>query len=171
MAGRGAGVRHGRLPPWPAEDRAKLELLWAEGLSSGVIAETLGRSRNAVVGMKARLGLSPRPSPIRHHDGSPPPQRQPSRVPTLPPLNIAAPAAPRQTPVACLRADETLTPDAVETPPEAAGLSASARTCQWVNSDRRPWAFCGCPARRGTAWCEAHYRCVYSSHRHEALPA
>lgn len=152
MAKHGAGVRHRCLAPWPAEERAKLELLWAEGHSSGAIAETLGRSRNAVVGMKTRLGLAPRPSPIRPSNGSPPPQRAAARFVTRSILTDALNAAPP--------------PDAVEAPPGSP--DTGLRTCQWVISESRPWVFCGRPVRRrGCAWCEDCYRHVYNLSRRD----
>ena len=50
---------------WTFELIADLERLWKEGASTAEIGRKLGCSKNAVVGKAHRLGLPPRPSPIR----------------------------------------------------------------------------------------------------------
>ncbi len=49
---------------WTPNQIFKLELLWAEGLSTAEIGRRLNISKNAVVGKAKRLKLPARPSPI-----------------------------------------------------------------------------------------------------------
>lgn len=52
---------------WSEERVELLKLLWSKGRTASQIAEELGDvTRNAVIGKVHRLGLSARPSPIRH---------------------------------------------------------------------------------------------------------
>lgn len=55
---------------WTDEIIAQLKELWGEGLSTAEIGRRLSITKNAVVGKAHRLGLPPRPSPIRR-DGKP----------------------------------------------------------------------------------------------------
>ncbi|KAA8390721.1 GcrA cell cycle regulator [Acetobacter tropicalis] len=50
---------------WTEETISRLKELWAEGLSTAEIGRRLSITKNAVVGKAHRLGLPPRPSPIR----------------------------------------------------------------------------------------------------------
>ena len=51
---------------WDSEEIATLRRAWDEGLTTRKIAALLpNRAKNAVVGKAHRLGLPPRPSPIR----------------------------------------------------------------------------------------------------------
>ncbi len=51
---------------WTDERIGELRRMWDEGLTASQIAETLGGvSRNAVIGKAHRLGLTPRPSPVK----------------------------------------------------------------------------------------------------------
>lgn len=54
---------------WTDETIARLRELWGQGLSTADIGRQLGITKNAVVGKAHRLGLPPRPSPIRNRDG------------------------------------------------------------------------------------------------------
>lgn len=48
---------------WDERDQARLEKMWAEGMTSGQIAEATGRSRSAIMGRIGRSGLKrPRPT-------------------------------------------------------------------------------------------------------------
>lgn len=59
-------TREGRpyRPPQTSEVKFKLAGLWAQGKSTDTIAKEMGISRNAVVGLRFRMGLESRPSPI-----------------------------------------------------------------------------------------------------------
>lgn len=50
---------------WTNETIARLQELWQQGLSTAEIGRQLNITKNAVVGKAHRLGLPPRPSPIR----------------------------------------------------------------------------------------------------------
>ncbi len=51
---------------WTDTLQVRLRELWAQGLTASQIAAELSVTRNAVIGKAHRLGLSGRPSPIRH---------------------------------------------------------------------------------------------------------
>ena len=53
---------------WTEGRVATLRELWASGMLAATIGIRLGTSKNAVVGKVHRLGLKPRPSPIKRSD-------------------------------------------------------------------------------------------------------
>jgi GcrA cell cycle regulator len=54
---------------WTEERIETLTRMWASGMTASQIAEELGGiSRNAVIGKAHRLGLKPRPSPVKPND-------------------------------------------------------------------------------------------------------
>ncbi|MDE2213223.1 MAG: hypothetical protein KGJ34_01675 [Patescibacteria group bacterium] len=59
---------------WTPELMQNLARLWDEGHSTAEIGRRLGFSKNAVVGKAHRLGLTPRPSPLK-------PRRVPRQLP------------------------------------------------------------------------------------------
>ncbi|WP_040507307.1 GcrA family cell cycle regulator [Gluconobacter morbifer] len=77
---------------WTDETIARLRELWSQGLSTAEIGRQLSITKNAVVGKAHRLGLPPRPSPIRNRkvkDGeaateAAPRRKSPSRAKTAP---------------------------------------------------------------------------------------
>lgn len=110
------------LPPrvtdtaWTADRKALCVKLWQEGKSAREIANTLkGVSRNAVIGILHRMGMSQRPAParlIRLSKAARPAKARVARPPrpAAPPkerrLRIAT-AAPRLTPIAPVLVDAT----------------------------------------------------------------
>ncbi len=86
---------------WTDERIDELKRMWDEGLTASQIADTLGGvSRNAVIGKAHRLGLKPRPSPVkttaelekeRQGAAAPAPAEMP---PAAPPPALPEPAAP-----------------------------------------------------------------------------
>ena len=60
---------------WTEEQIDQLKELWGEGLSTSEIGRKLGVTKNAVVGKAHRLGLPPRPSPIKRATGTKRPTR------------------------------------------------------------------------------------------------
>ncbi len=54
---------------WTEDQIDQLKELWGEGLSTSEIGRKLGVTKNAVVGKAHRLGLPPRPSPIKRAVG------------------------------------------------------------------------------------------------------
>ncbi|RFD20089.1 GcrA cell cycle regulator [Komagataeibacter melaceti] len=91
---------------WTEETIARLRDLWQQGLSTAEIGRQLSVTKNAVVGKAHRLGLKPRPSPIR-------------RAKAAAPAEPAAQAAPATT------SPETAAP-AVAEPPVAQAVPAAA---------------------------------------------
>ncbi|WP_308721614.1 GcrA family cell cycle regulator [Komagataeibacter xylinus] len=83
---------------WTEETIARLRDLWQQGLSTAEIGRQLSVTKNAVVGKAHRLGLKPRPSPIRRAAKATPPadaatQAAPvAAVPAAAPEKEAAPA-------------------------------------------------------------------------------
>lgn len=79
---------------WTDEVIGQLRQLWGEGHSASLIGKRMGVSKNAIVGKAHRIGLPPRPSPIRFGGPKPrPPRNRPPRVrgPTLPKLSMELP--------------------------------------------------------------------------------
>jgi hypothetical protein len=56
-----------RAALWTEPDKIVLTTLWALGRPASEIARTLGCSRDAVLGMRLRMKLPGRPSPIGGH--------------------------------------------------------------------------------------------------------
>ena len=57
------------MSTWTPERIAEVTRLWSEGLTTAEIVKVVGITKNAVVGKAHRLGLPPRPSPIRRKGG------------------------------------------------------------------------------------------------------
>jgi hypothetical protein len=130
--------------PWATETNlARARELWAAGVRVVDIGRAVGTTSDAIAGYAHRHGWGPHPNqpPGGRKAGSPnkPPleapqkpvrRRSPPRAVPKPPAPVAAPVAPQWVP-----------------PP---------RTCQWSDSWRRPWVFCGCPTVKGGSWCAEH---------------
>lgn len=166
-AGRPAEWQHtaGKLAgPWDDARIAALKVLWVEGLSAAEIGRRLGTpqcriSAHAVQCKVSRLGLLPRPSPIRPRA---------LRKDRPPPLNARAPGRPvaqsrKGAPAwGALPTGMGMVAAKVEAP--AAKLSA-VRTCQWILTDRKPWQFCPKHAILDKSWCPEHYLVVFQQPR------
>lgn len=91
---------------WTDETIARLRELWSQGLSTAEIGRQLSITKNAVVGKAHRLGLPPRPSPIRNRKvkdgGETPSTETPRRKPPT-----RKPAAPKAEASADLLAEKT----------------------------------------------------------------
>lgn len=56
------------MPGWSTEELQKLRQLWGDGMTCGQISRHMpNKSRNAVIGMAHRIGLSGRPNPVKRH--------------------------------------------------------------------------------------------------------
>ena len=89
---------------WTDDRIDRLKAMWDEGLTASQIAEQLGEvSRNAVIGKAHRLGLTPRPSPVRTAASIDKPVVAPAEVaevaPPAPPPPPPPPPPPVATPV------------------------------------------------------------------------
>ncbi|MQR98381.1 GcrA family cell cycle regulator [Gluconobacter aidae] len=133
---------------WTDETIARLRDLWSQGLSTAEIGRQLSITKNAVVGKAHRLGLPPRPSPIRNRkvqDGEAgtteaiPRRKSPSRAkaaepaavdllvdknagPSRAPANVAEKAAEKPAPV---RKAPSLVPEAAQPAPPVTSVSRS----------------------------------------------
>lgn len=129
---------------WTEETIARLRDLWQQGLSTAEIGRQLSVTKNAVVGKAHRLGLKPRPSPIRRAAKATPPadaatQAAPvAAAPAVAPKKeaapapvVAAPSVPEKAPApvkasVAVPAPKAATPAAAEPAPEAAARPARA---------------------------------------------
>mgnify|MGYP003362731520 CR=1 FL=1 len=129
---------------WTEETIARLRDLWQQGLSTAEIGRQLSVTKNAVVGKAHRLGLKPRPSPIRRAAKVTPPadaatQAAPvAAAPAVAPKKeavpapvVVAPSVPEKAPApakasVAVPAPKAATPAAAEPAPEAAARPARA---------------------------------------------
>ena len=150
---------------WTEAVIAELRSLWAEGLSTAEIGRRLGVSKNAVVGKAHRLGLDPRPSPIRRGAGEiAQPVVRRAMGPTLPPLPPVAPAAPvaeaaPRAAEAPRAASPVLRPVAPSVPRSGGRFSA----CCWPIGEpgTASFHFCGAEALAAKPYCQEHAQLAY----------
>jgi GcrA cell cycle regulator len=123
------------MSTWTPERIAEVTRLWDEGLTTAEIGKLVGVTKNAVVGKAHRLGLPPRPSPIRRQGGA-------GASGTVMPRPVAkAPARPvRQI-----------------------ALSTSGACCKWPfgHPGEAEFRFCGSPALANKPYCPEHYQMAY----------
>jgi len=148
---------------WTEEMIAHLRALWDEGLSTAEIGRRMNLSKNAIVGKAHRLGLPPRPSPIRvQGSGSRPGERRQIRKdgPSLPPLRSVADAtAPSRPP----------TPALAPAPAPAMPVApvfvrrVSRDPCCWPIGEpgTRSYRTCDAPANPGKPYCAEHAEAAY----------
>ena len=137
---------------WTDDRVETLKSLWQDGLSASQIAHALGNvTRNAVIGKVHRLGLSGR-------NGSPRVSRP--RAPVA--LRYCAPA--RFTAVVTVIEQD---PFRFEDGSLATMRTIDKAMCRWPIGD--PMAgefhFCGCAAKSGSPYCEAHAQRAHQPHR------
>lgn len=130
-------MRHAAGDPWSAQMDEQLAALWAEGISTRLIAEQLGVTKNAVVGRCRRLGLPVRLNPARIARAPRAQQRRPRAVP-------APPAAPREAAWTSRAVPEVRREEAARKPLPSF-LPPPARACRWIEGDPR--------AAGGPRWC------------------
>ncbi|PYD81310.1 GcrA cell cycle regulator [Komagataeibacter oboediens] len=143
---------------WTEETIARLRDLWQQGLSTAEIGRQLSVTKNAVVGKAHRLGLKPRPSPIRRAAKAasapaattaeaPAPTPAVEITPATPAAEAAAapavtPAAPQAPQKAPAKAQATPTPapqpkPAAETAPAPRATRATKAALRPVSEPRR----------------------------------
>ena len=127
---------------WTDETIARLRELWSQGLSTAEIGRQLSITKNAVVGKAHRLGLPPRPSPIRNRkvkDGETPSTETPRRKP--PTRKTAAPKVEETADLLAEKAEAKSTPAKVETAkPVAAPKPSPAMESIMASPPPRPAA-------------------------------
>jgi GcrA cell cycle regulator len=121
---------------WTPERIAEVTRLWNQGLTTAEIGRLVGVSKNAIVGKAHRLGLPPRPSPIKreargHTPRQPRPEPRPMERPSPPPVHLV--------------------------------ISTSGATCKWPigHPGEAAFGFCGQPAVEGKPYCAEHYGRAY----------
>lgn len=150
---RRLGIHKGFAPHpkgWSDKDIDTLRRMWADGATTLQIAAAIGRRKNCVIGKAHRLGLPPRPSPIKISAGAKSAPKKQARPKVKRPKAARAPIVampPRAPEVKCT-------------------LISSAQTCQfplWDNVVRapRPPLFCDESATHGS-WCAKHYAICFT---------
>lgn len=135
--------------PWTPELDAAVTRGWHDGLSTRAIGVSIGMSKNAVIGRASRLGLPPRPSPIKN----------------LPEV-LAAKAsrhgiARRDILAARAKARHEANVELARVQQRHAFLSETrkgkykALQCQYITNDVAPFAFCNVKTD-GTVYCADH---------------
>ncbi|MBT6312584.1 MAG: global cell cycle regulator GcrA-like protein [Alphaproteobacteria bacterium] len=153
---------------WTPERIAKLEELWAEGLSTAEIGRRLGVSKNAVVGKAHRMKLPGRQSPIESKRKAKPAAAKAPAAAAAKPKPAAKPAA-----AAKPAPKKAAAKAAPEPSPEAAKTKAdhqktkqkrSGPVCQWPIGDPRlpGFHFCTDEATPGKPYCEHHCSIAYN---------
>ena len=158
---------------WTEDTIARLRVFWRDGFSTAEIGRRMGTTKNSVVGKAHRLGLPPRPSPIRGK-GSTPRLPAPARTrglsrspprpvaDSLPPKRPPRPPAAPQTPPA--RADPPPPPPAL-CKPERPALPRPAlrQPCCWpIGHPGRPgFRFCDADAMPRKPYCAEHAGLAY----------
>jgi GcrA cell cycle regulator len=141
---------------WPEARKEQLRKLWTDGLSCRDIAAQLGDglSRNAVIGMVTRMGLSHRP----RSGGRPAKKRPVPRTRTLPRFAFRTPPArPGHGPVD-LPVEQPANPVTL--------LELTDRSCRWPSGNNpATMLFCGATSVEGQPYCERHCRVAFQQHR------
>ena len=135
----------GRQPhAWGEAATAHLRQRWTDGAGTALIGAELRVSKSAVVGKAHRLGLAPRPSPIRAAGQTP--VVRPRKRPTLAKLEaLEQPPTPAPAPVPVVAAPP---------PPEP----VAPRGCQYPRGNRPHWDWCGAEVTGHGPYCAAHTR-------------
>ena len=147
---------------WTEETIARLRVFWRDGFSTAEIGRRMGTSKNSVVGKAHRLGLPPRPSPIRGKGNIPRlPTPARTRGPSRPPLHPARPPAAFQAPPT--RADSPPSPALAEPEGPAPGRPALFHPCCWpIGHPGRPgFRFCEAEAMPRKPYCAEHAGTAY----------
>lgn len=133
------------MRPWTTERTVELGELCASGLTSAVIAERLGVTRNEVIGKARRAGFK-----LAH-----PPKR---KGVTIDPFSRSRGGLKRLPPVA--RGNQPFVHVTPFTAPPGRG-------CKWPHPDfiqrirAREEPFCNAPTQEGSSWCALHRSRVF----------
>jgi len=147
---------------WTDAKLAQLAQLWNEKrvggqplYSTADIAMQMGMTKNAIIGKAHRLGLPPRPSPIRASGSGEKPRREPRQIPKLPPLPSLAGVV----------AEPPKLPPAPRVPrpvPRPAPTDPKHPCCWPIGEPGKPgFRFCGAPSLVGKPYCEEHAKRAY----------
>lgn len=162
---------------WNERVVAKLRALWAEGMPVRQIGIELGCNASQVIGKAHRLDLPRRQNPVKrvYEKAAPRLVRKPHGNQGYSPLAVAknreryAAAKEKLSPYIKAKIARRLEQADLAQPsvqradrlPVPVGALPPARTCQWTDSPRAPWVFCGCAAVPGFSWCAEHKARVF----------
>ena len=149
---------------WTEETIARLRVFWRDGITTAEIGRRMGTSKNAVIGKAHRLGLPPRPSPIRAKNTGSTPHLPAPACPAagdLPPERPARPPAALQTPPT--RADPVPPPILTRPDGPAPACPAARHPCCWpIGHPGTPgFRFCGAEAMPRKPYCAEHAGTAY----------
>lgn len=146
---------HNGKVDWRSPDNAELlgrmRELWDSGMSTQKIADALGVSKNAVIGVSNRFGFPGRASPIRRGDGPKPPRPEATPKVTLPPLASE---------MSSHDDDRLAITIMVRHATQAATLRPARGVCCWPIGPRGAVRYCDAPAERGS-YCGGHAAIAY----------
>lgn len=150
---------HFPVPTWTDEAVTKLTELWASGVSAALISVEIGKTRNAVIGKVARLGLPMRATVHAEKSGrKPAPKRE--RKPRPPsPETVAR--------LALIAARQGAVPVEDMTIPHEQRktlLELTPTCCRWPVGDPciEGFYFCGGVAEKDGPFCPSHARRAYA---------
>ena len=146
---------------WTDERIAQLKEGWEGGMTASQIADQLGEgvSRNAVIGKAHRLGLKPRPSPVRSDDPAVP---EATSSPTPSPAAPAPAPTPAPPPVQVRPAGKKLARTKQE---KTSLLDLNEKVCKWPigHPGEADFHFCGKPSQAGFPYCTDHCLVAYQA--------
>lgn len=147
------------VSPWTEARDDELRRLWATGTRTGLIAEALRTTRNAIIGRVHRLHLPKRAvpealrKPAEPREAKPPaPKPKPAKPPKPPPRSFP-PSAPKA-PSAAVRLDEPLRLDAAFA--SAAPPHQQPRGCAYITGSGSSWRYCQAPVEPERPYCPDH---------------
>lgn len=117
--------------------------LWGEGLSMSQIGAQLGMTKGAVSGVKHRLNLSPRGTPIK-----PPVEERDRRQEYMKAFRERKKEEKKAKQVLLLEDKNIFKP-------------RIKWQCQWIDGEPSKLNFCSCDALAGKPYCQAHYDRAY----------
>lgn len=141
---------------WSIQDQATAQRMAKEGATAALIAATIGRTRNSVIGWlnRAGLGLSGKPKKDRPSRAKPVVERR--AKPKAPPRPRFAAGYAYMTganPMPPMKL-----PKRAPLPPLGNLMTATSKQCRWI--DEAP-AICGRDVKHGSSYCAHHHAIVY----------
>lgn len=141
---------------WTAEAVALLTAFWNEGHATAEIGRRMGISKNAVIGKAHRLGLPPRPSPIRTKGTGKTPRRRARISPSVSSLLPLRPATDDTPPPPPAAPAKPAAPPPARPPPRG-------EPCCWPIGEpgTRGFRTCDAPAQPRKPYCAEHAQAAY----------
>jgi hypothetical protein len=131
---------------WPDERRSLLISLWEQDLSAAKIGERLGVTKNAIIGIINRMGLSGKRRPVRQIKPKTPKLSRPRYFPS--------------------RRGQTARAFAAVLSPVVPALPSLNHTIELVTGCRYPYGqgpytFCGHTKHEGSSYCPGHHKACH----------